>query len=394
MSGSLIVIYAVGALDGVGIALIFPMLPGLVRSLSGPQGVSEVFGVMLALYAFMQFVFAPVLGVLSDRYGRRRVLLLSLAGSTLDYLIMAFTPYLWLLFIGRAIAGLTAANMAVAAAYIADITPETERARRFGMFTACFSVGFVTGPVIGGALSDLSLFAPFLGASALNLINLSVALFVLRESHSPERKPIELRALNPLRPLRWALTFRPLVPLLALFLLISLVSQTYGTLWVLFVEDRFDWSATEIGFSLTLYGALVALAQAGATGPLTRRLGERRTLLVGIACDCGGLFVLAFAQASWMAFAAVPLFAFGGVGQPALRSLLSSAVDREHQGELQGVVASCVSVAAFFGPLIFGGIYALSQAEWPGLAWIAGAVVCALAVPVALSIPKSAARPS
>lgn len=390
MSRSLIVIYAIGALDGVGIALIFPMLPDLVRSLSGPQGVSEVFGAMLALYAFMQFVFAPVLGVLSDRYGRRPVLLLSLAGTSIDYLIMAFTPYLWLLFVGRAIAGLTAANTAVAAAYIADITPEAERARRFGMFTACFSVGFVTGPAIGGALRDVSLFAPFLGAAALNFINLSVALFFLPESHPPERKPIDWRALNPLMPLHWALTFRPLVPLLALFLLISLVSQTYGTLWVLFVEDRFDWSAAEIGLSLTLYGALVALAQACATGPLTRRLGERGALLVGIACDAGGLFVLAFAQASWMAFAAIPLVALGGVGQPALRSLQSRAVDREYQGRLQGVVASFVSLAAFFGPVIFGGIYALSQPEWPGLVWIAGAAICALAVPVALTIPKTA----
>jgi DHA1 family tetracycline resistance protein-like MFS transporter len=394
MSRSLLVIYATGALDGVGIALIFPMLPGLVRYLSGPQGISAVFGAMLALYAFMQFVFAPVLGVLSDRYGRRPVLLLSLTGSTIDYLVMAFTPYLWLLFIGRGIAGVTSANLAVATAYIADITPEAERARRFGMFTACFSVGFVTGPVIGGALSDISLFAPFLGAAALNLINLSVALFILPESHPPERRPIDRRALNPLAPLRWALTIRPLVPLLALFLLISLVSQTYGTLWVLFVEDRFDWSAPEIGLSLTLYGALVALAQACATGPLTRRLGERGTLLVGIACDTGGLFILAFAQASWMAFAAIPLFAFGGVGQPALRSLQTSVVDAEHQGELQGVVASFVSLAAFFGPLIFGGIYALSQEDWPGLVWLAGAAICALAVPVALSVPKSVDRPS
>ncbi|MCW5736158.1 MAG: TCR/Tet family MFS transporter [Enhydrobacter sp.] len=378
----------------MGVALIFPMLPGLVRSLSGSQEVSVVFGAMLALSAFMQFVFSPVLGVLSDRYGRRPVLLLSLAGSTFDYLIMAFAPYLWLLFIGRALAGLTSANQACAVAYIADITPEAERARRFGIFTACFSVGFVAGPVIGGALSDISLLAPFLAAAALNGVNLSVALLTLPESHAPERKPIDWRALNPLVPLRWAFTLRPLVPLLVLLLLISLVSQTYGTLWVLFVDDRFGWNFAQIGLSLTAYGVLVAVAQACATGPLTRRLGERGTLLVGIACDTGGLLALAFAQASWAAFAAVPMLAFGGVGQPALRSLQTHAVERRDQGKLQGVVASFVSLAAFFGPLIFGGIYRLSQADWPGLVWIVGAVICALAVPITLSVPESADRAS
>lgn len=395
MSRPLVAISLTGALDGLGIALIFPMLPVLVRSLNGPQGASEMFGAMLALYAFMQFVFAPVLGALSDRYGRRPVLLLSLAGSAIDYLIMAFTPCLWPLFIGRAIAGLTAANQAVAAAYITDITPEAERASRFGMFTACFSVGFVAGPVIGGALSDLSpQLGPFLGAAVLNGINLAIALFILPESHAPESKPIAWRTLNPLAPLRWALTVRPLVPLLTLFLLVSLVSQTYVTVWVLFVENRFHWSADEIGLSLTVYGVLVAVAQGGVTGPLTRAIGERGALLVGIACDAGGLLVLSFAQSSWMAFAAVPLLAFGGVGQPALKSLQANAVDRWHQGELQGVVASFVSLATFFGPIIFGGIYALSQAQWPGLVWMVGAAVCAVAAPVALSVPGRAKRPS
>lgn len=185
MTRPLIVIFATVALDAAGAALIFPILPALLRAMTGADEVSALFGAMLALYAFMQFIFAPVLGVLSDRYGRRPVLLLSLAGSTIDYLIMAFTPYLWLLFAGRAMAGLTAANTAVATAYIADITPEAERARRFGLFHAFFGAGFVMGPVIGGVLGDISVRDPFLAAAVLNGVNLLVALFILPNDISP-----------------------------------------------------------------------------------------------------------------------------------------------------------------------------------------------------------------
>jgi MFS transporter, DHA1 family, tetracycline resistance protein len=394
MSRPLAVIFATVALDAAGIALIFPILPALLRSMTGRDEVSALFGAMLALYAFMQFVFAPVLGVLSDRYGRRPVLLLSLAGSAIDYLIMAFTPYLWLLFAGRAMAGLTAANTAVAIAYIADITPEAERPRRFGLFHAFFGAGFVMGPVIGGVLGDIWLRDPFLAAAALNGLNLAIAVFILPESHRPQRKPIDWRALNPLVPFRWALALRALVPLLTIFLLVSLVGQTYGTVWVLFVEDRFDWTATEVGLSLGLFGALVTLAQAFAIGPVTRRLGERGALLLGIACEAVAQLILAYAHADWIAFAVIPLIAFGGIGLPALRSLQTKAVDRERQGQLQGVTASLASLAAILGPLVFSWIYALSRPGWNGFVWIAGLVIYALTLPVVLALPKSAGRSS
>ncbi|MBN3794591.1 MULTISPECIES: TCR/Tet family MFS transporter [Burkholderia] len=386
MNRPLAVIFATVVLDAAGIALIFPILPGLLRSMTGTDDVSSLFGAMLAIYALMQFVFAPVLGVLSDRYGRRPVLLLSLAGAAIDYLIMAFTPHLWLLFAGRAVAGLTAANTAVAMAYIADITPEAGRARRYGLFHAFFGAGFVMGPVIGGALGDVSVRDPFLAAAALNGVNLLLALWMLPESHRPTRAPIDWRALNPFAPLRWALSFRALVPLLAVFLLISLVGQTYSTVWVLFVEDRFGWTGTEVGVSLGIFGALVALAQGFAVGPVTRWLGERGTLLVGIVCEAAALLILAFARASWIAFALIPLLAFGGIGLPALRSLQSKAVDGERQGQLQGVVASFVSLAAIFGPLVFSWIYALSRPGWNGLVWIVGVAIYVLAVPVVLAV--------
>ncbi|RDU96171.1 TCR/Tet family MFS transporter [Trinickia dinghuensis] len=390
MKRSLIVIFATVALDAAGIALIFPILPGLLRSMTGTKEISSLFGAMLAVHALMQFVFAPVLGVLSDRYGRRPVLLLSLAGTAADYLVMAFTPHVWLLFAGRAVAGLTAANTAVAIAYIADITPEAERARRYGLFHAFYGAGFVLGPVIGGALGDVSVRDPFLAAAALNGVNLLLALLMLPESHQPARTPIDWRALNPFVPLRWAIAFRALVPLLTVFLLIGLVGQTYSTIWVLFVEDRFGWTGTEVGLSLGTFGALVALAQGFAVGPATRRLGERGTLLLGIVCEAAALLVLAFARAGWVAFAVIPLLAFGGIGLPALRALQTKAVDRESQGQLQGVVASLVSLAAIFGPLIFSWVYAYSRPGWNGLTWIIGVAIYAVAVPVVLTV----ARPS
>ncbi|HKF63201.1 MAG TPA: TCR/Tet family MFS transporter [Dongiaceae bacterium] len=402
MNRPLAVILATVLLDAAGYALMFPTLPSLLRALTGQSEISVLFGAMLALYAFTQFVFTPMLGVLSDRYGRRPVLLLSLAGSTIDYLIMAFTPYLWLLFAGRAMAGLTSANTAIATAYITDITPEAQRARRFGLSQAFFGAGFVMGPVIGGVLGDIWVRDPFIFAAALNGLNLAIVLFVLPESHRPQRKPIaqnpadgkliDWRVVNPLVPLGWALTFRALVPLLVVFSLISLGGQTYGTIWVLFVEDRFGWTETEVGLSLAMFGGLVILAQAFAIGPVTARLGERGTLLLGLGCEAVTLLVFAFAHAGWIAFAAIALLAFGGVGLPALKSLQTKAVDPARQGELQGVAGSLWSLGAIFGPLAFSWIYALSQPGWNGLVWIAGVGIYALAMSVVLALPGSAGR--
>ena len=389
MNRPLLVIFATGALDGAGFALVFPVLPALLREMAGLDDISALFGGMLALYAFMQFVFAPVLGVLSDRYGRRPVLLLSLAGSTIDYLIMAFTPYLWLLFVGRSMAGVTAANTAVATAYIADITPQAQRARRYGQFQSYFGVGFVMGPVLGGVLGDIWGRDPFFAAAALNGINLIFALFILPESHRPERKPIDWYALNPLAPLRWAFAFRAIVPLLVVFLLISLVGQTYTSVWVLFVEDRFQWTETEVGLSLGAFGALAAIVHAFAVGPVIRWIDERGTLLLGIACESVVLLILAFAKVSVIVWALIPLLAFGGIAVPALRSLQTKSVGREHQGQLQGVIASFVSLSAIFGPLIFSWIYALSRPGWTGLVWLIGLAIFALTVPVILAVPTS-----
>src|SRR5215217_6300454 len=196
-------------LDAIGIGLIFPILPALLRDVGHTDDISILLGIMLALYSACQFLFSPILGVLSDRFGRRPILLLSLAGAAIDYLVMAFAPELWLLVIGRAIAGLTSANLAVATAYITDISSEDERAKRFGYFHAMFGIGFIIGPVLGGILGDYWVRAPFLAAALLNAVNFSLALFVLPESRPGLRDAkFEWKALNPFIPLKWALTFK------------------------------------------------------------------------------------------------------------------------------------------------------------------------------------------
>lgn len=388
MTRPLFLILASVTLDAMGIALIFPILPALLRTMTGRSEVAELFGAMLALYGLMQFLCSPVLGVLSDRYGRRPMLLVSIAASAVDYLMMAFAPWLWLVFCSRALAGMTGANIVVASAYIADITPEAQRAHRFGLFHAFSGVGFVAGLVVGGMLGDIWLREPFLVAAVLTGLNFLIVLLMLPESYSPLREPIRYDSLNPFAPLRWAFAYRSLAPLLGICVLLSLAGQAYGAVWVLFTTDRFQWTATDVGLSLALFGALVALVQACATGRMTARIGERGTLVFGIVCETVALLGIAFATASWLAFAAVPLIALGRIGLPALQTMQANSVSSEHQGRLQGVVVGLTGLTGICGPLLFTQIYAVSRPDWSGLVWIVCAAMGALAIPIILSMSR------
>lgn len=389
MNNALLVILAAVMLDAIGIGLIFPILPALLREVTQTTEIAPLYGVMLALYAAMQFLLSPVLGMLSDRFGRRPVLLISIAGAAIDYLIMAFAPELWMLVVGRAIAGITSANMAVATAYITDITPEAERAKRFGYFHAMFGIGFVVGPVLGGALGDIWVRAPFVAAAVLNGLNFALAFFVLPESRSGSGAArLEFTSLNPFGALKWALTFRPLLPLIAIFVIMNFVGQMYGTVWVLFGEDRFAWSAFTVGMSLAVWGAFHAGAQAFLAGPVVAWVGERAALVIGFAAEALCLVILGFATQGWVLFALMPLFAVGGVGMPALQSLTTQQVGEDKQGQLQGVLSSLLSLTAIFGPLFFSTIYFAVKPSWPGSIWVVGALVYVLAVPLMLGIRR------
>lgn len=393
MNKPLLVIFSTIALDAVGIGLIFPILPRLLEDVTHSQDIAHWIGIMTALYAMMQFIFAPVLGALSDNLGRRPVLLLSLAGMAVNYVVMAFAPQLWMLMIGRAIAGLTSANIAVATAYITDISSPDRRARRFGLFNAMFGMGFIIGPVLGGILGDYDVRLPFIAAAILNTCNLLMAMFLLPESRPPLRQRINLSALNPLRPLCWVFSMKHLIPIILVFFILSMTGEVYGTCWALWGIDTFQWNGLWIGLSLGAFGVCQTLVQAFLPGPASRLLGERGAVLAGVASSCIALIILSFTLKAWVVFAIMPLFALGGLGSPALQSLATRQVDSDRQGQFQGVLASAVSLASIIGPLAFSSFYFVVQKSWPGAIWLSVVVIYAIAIPLIILGTRNTAPP-
>ena len=397
MNKPLIIIFSTVVLDAIGSGLIFPILPRLLQSVTGVSDIAPYVGIVYSIFALMQFAFMPVLGVMSDRFGRRPVLLVALAGASVDYVLLSFAPQLWMLIVARAIAGLTSANMAVAIAYITDITPEAQRARRFGLLQAMFGIGFIIGPVLGGLLGDFWVRAPFVAAAVLNGLNLALALFVLPESRPGHRgAAFEWRSLNPFRPLGWALNLKGLLPLIGVFFVFNFVGQMYGTVWALWGQDAFQWNGVMVGLSLGAFGLFHAGAQAFLPGPISKRLGERNTMYLGMACECASLLVIAFAGMTqgWVVFALMPVFALGGVGVPALQSLATQQADADRQGQLQGVLGSVMSLASIFAPLFFSLVYFTVRSTWPGLIWIVGIGVYLFAIPLIWTVRTRPVAPA
>jgi DHA1 family tetracycline resistance protein-like MFS transporter len=399
MDRRLFPILATVLIDGMGLALVMPVLPGLLRSVGHLHDLGWLFGAFLGLYALMQFLASPLLGAASDRFGRRPVLLLSLAGAVADYLFMALAPTLPLLFLGRALAGITSASLAVASAAVADITPEAVRTRRFGQLSAAMGLGFIVSPALGGLVGGYSVRAPFLVAALMAALNLVLALLFFRETRvantaegSAKEGAAQARvSLNPLAPLRWALTFPVLAPLLGAFILLCMAGQVPGTLWVLYGEDRFGWLPVTTGLSLAVFGLLHALIQAFAAGWISRRWGDQVTLIIGMLADATAYIAMAFATRGTVAFALLPLLCLGGIAMPALQSLLSSRAESAAQGKLQGVLASLNSLVSSAVPLVISaGYFATRQHGMPGLVWMCGA---ALYLPCLLLASGRAARP-
>jgi DHA1 family tetracycline resistance protein-like MFS transporter len=394
--GGIGVVLAIVALDFAGIGLTLPIIPRLLSEVAHTSNLGWRFGAFLSLYALMQFVFSPILGIWSDRAGRRPVLLCSLAGAAVDYVFMAAAPSLSLLFVGRAIAGITGASQAVASAYIADVTSEGDRARRFGQLNAVQGLGFIAGPLIGGLLGSLWIRAPFIAAAGLNGITFLVTLLVLREPprHAAAEgdAPFGEPFVNPFKTFQWAFSVPALLPLLIMFLVFTLVGQVGGTIWIIYGSDRYGWTPFWIGVSIACFGLLHAIGQAYVAGPMTERYGERFALAVGVITDGTASVLVAFATQGWMAFALMPLFGLGAVGLPALQSLLSGNVDAQKQGQLQGVLASITSLASIVGPLVISSLYFTNRSSFPGLVWIAGAALYLITIPVLLRLPAKAQR--
>lgn len=379
---ALTVILLTVALDAIGLGLVLPVLPSLLKEVSHLKDVEGHFGLFLTAYALMQFLFSPILGSLSDRFGRRPVLLVSLAGAAVDYLLMAFAPTLSLLYVGRVVAGITGANMAVATAYLADISTEEERTRRYGFFNACFGVGFVIGPVIGGLVGSYSPRYPFLAAALFNGLNFLLGYFVLPESHKAERKAFELPHLNPFRSLRWVFGMRAVLPFVLVYTIICCVGQVPQSLWVIYGEDRFGWDTWTVGMTFALFGVMHALAQAFLTGFLSARVGDRGTLLLALMFDNAAYFAMGAISQGWMAFALCVPMAIGGIAMPALQSLLSKQVDEGQQGELQGTLVSIMSLTSIAGPIAVTSLYGATKATNPGTAWFVGSAIYLLCFPI------------
>lgn len=378
----LVVILATAMLDAVGMGLVLPILPSLLREVSHETDVAEHFGYFLAVYALMQFVFSPILGALSDRYGRRPILLASLAGATVDYLLMTFAPTLGWLYVGRIVAGITGANMAVATAYLADISTEEERADRYGVLHAFFGLGFVIGPLLGGMIGADSPRLPFAAAALFNGLNFLLALFALPESHEAERKPLSLAHLNPFRSLRWVFGVRGLFSFVLVYWILCCADQVPATIWIINGEDRYQWTTRTVGLSFAFYGLMHSGAQAFLTGWLTQRWGNRGTLVIALLFENVGYLLMAAATERWMPFAICIPLAIGGIATPALQAIMSNRVGEDQQGELQGTLVSLLSLASIAGPVLVTNFYEHTKPTLPGGIWIVGAFIYLLCFPI------------
>jgi DHA1 family tetracycline resistance protein-like MFS transporter len=384
-------------LDALGLGLIIPVVPRLVASfLNNDLGAaSHYFGALVSVYAAMQFLFAPVLGGLSDRFGRRSVILLSLLGAAASNLFSGFAPTLGWLFVGRLIAGITAASFSAANAYISDVTPAEERAGAFGLVGAMFGLGFVLGPALGGALGGWGLSVPFFVGAGLNFVNLLYGIFVLPESLAPEnRRSFSLARANPVGSLR-ALGRHSIVLALSGTLMCAFLAQwTLNSVWALYTQSRFGWSVRMVGVSLMLVGLGAAFVQGFLVRKVVPRVGQERALFVGLAMSITGNVLLGLADRGWLLLCFVPVLALGRLAEPAVQAILSQKVFASEQGELQGALNSLMGVAAIVGPLIGTNLLATfgpetARVRVPGAPFFASATISMLGLLIAVRVIRA-----
>lgn len=374
-------------IDVTGLGLIIPVVPKLIEDLLHTTNISKValFGGLLTFsYAIMQFLFAPVLGNLSDKYGRRPVLLFSLLGFGLDYVLLAFAPSIGWLFVGRIIAGITGASMTTASAYIADIsTPET-RAQNFGMIGAAFGLGFIVGPMIGGLLGEMGPRIPFLVAAGLALLNAAYGYFVLPESlEVSNRRAFDWKRANPISSLKNLSRFPAVAGLIISFFLIYVASHAVQSNWSYFNIEKFKWSPKMIGISLAVVGVLVSLVQGLLVRVVNPKIGNEKSVYVGLGLYTIGLVLFGLASQSWMMFAFLIPYCLGGISGPGLQAIISGTVPANEQGELQGSLTSIISITSIVGPLVMSNLFAfftgpIAPFYFPGAPFMLAAVLMLL----------------
>jgi DHA1 family tetracycline resistance protein-like MFS transporter len=381
-------------LDMFALGLVIPVLPRLVEDFLGGDtaGAARIYGLFATVWAVMQFLSMPVMGALSDRYGRRRVILLSNLGLGLSYVLMALAPGLAWLFVARVISGITAASVSTAMAYVADVTPPAGRAVAFGRTGIAIGLGFVLGPALGGLLGSVDPRLPFWVAAALSLLNAAYGIFVLPESLAPgQRRAFEWRRANPLGSLTLLRSSRVLAGLAGVMFLSNIAHAALPATFVLYAGYRFGWDARDVGFVLAAVGASSALVQGAVVGPLVRRFGDRRVLLAGLLCGTVGFCAYGLAPTGVLFLAAVPVVALWGLASPTAQGLMSQQVGATQYGELQGAAGSVMGVATMIGPALFATTFAWFIGEGaplhlPGAAYLLSALLLAAATVLAARV--------
>lgn len=389
----LIFIFVTRLIDAIGFGIVMPVLPQLLLSMGSPNvaAATRMAGILLVTYAALQFFCGPIMGNLSDRFGRRPVILASLFAYGFDYMLMGFAPTIGWLFLGRAVAGVAGAVFVPANAFVADVTPPEKRAQAFGMMGSAFGLGFILGPGIGGLLGELGPRAPFFVAGALAGLNFLFGAFVLPESLPPERRrAYSWRRANPLGA-AVALKRYPTVLVYASVLAAYLIgNNVYPSTWAFFMTYRFDWSPGMIGLSLVATGVAMSLVQFGLTGRVARHIGEARTALLGLSAAAVACLAYALAPLPWMVFVITVVGALQAIAYPALNALMSREIPPNAQGELQGAVASVSSIANITGPLVMTQAFAFFTApgapiHFPGAAFVLAAVLNSIGIVMLLT---------
>ena len=413
MAGQAVSIPAVGAsraafvfifitlvLDVLALGVVIPVLPKLIEHfLAGDTAAAaRLVGVFAFAWALMQFLFSPVLGALSDRFGRRPVILISCFGLGLDYLLMALAPNLWWLFIGRVLSGITAASFSTAGAYVADVTPPEKRAASFGMLGAAWGIGFVIGPALGGVLGGIDTRLPFWVAGALTLMNALYGVFVLPESLPPEKRgKFSWARANPLGSLKLLRSHPELFGLASVNILYLLAHYVLPSTFVLYVSYRYGWSETVTGLTLAIVGVCNVIVQALLVRRVVPAIGERRAMLTGLLFGMAGFVIYAFAPVGWGFWLGIPVFALMGFFSPAAQSLMSQHVTPQEQGQLQGANSSLLGLTGMVGPVLFTQTFAAAISpgsgwHFPGAAFLLAAVLLLLAMAIAWRVTLARSR--
>lgn len=383
----IIFIFITLVIDVLGIGLIIPILPALLQEFAGGDLslASRYSGLLMASYAVMQFVFSPIMGGLSDKYGRRPVLLFSLFGFGLDYILLGFAPTLAWLFVGRIIAGITGASFTTASAYIADISKPEDRAKNFGLIGAAFGLGFIVGPAIGGMLATFGTRVPFFAAAVLTLANWLYGYFILPESLAKEnRREFDWKRANPIGTLKNLGKYPAILGLLIAYFCVTLGGQVHPATWTFFTMKEFNWTPDQVGYSLAFVGLMIAFVQGFLTRKTQPILGDQRSVVIGLFLYTIGFSLFSLANQGWMMYAFMIPFGLGGIAGPSLQSLISQQVGPSNQGELQGGLTSLQSITTILGPLLASNLFSYftassSPVHFPGAAFLMGAVLCFLA---------------